>query len=283
MSAPQRGWRRRWRAKREPRRETLGESVRTLATAVVLALAIRTLLLQTFYVPSGSMLETLLIGDHVFVNKVLYGVRIPWTDWRLPGIREPARGDVVVFEAARARDGRRVIAADRRPELRREDFIKRIVAGPGDLVEVRQGILYVNGDRVTGGPVGRRFENPEGRALDVLDETVPRCSYHVLDDPVRGPIDLAPVRVEEGRYLMMGDNRDDSHDGRFFGTVRLQEILGSAGLIYWSWDWNGPWGPGCLMPFDAACLGDSLLNPLTWSRNLIERTRWRRLGDSVSC
>lgn len=273
---------RRSRRRREQREESLGESLRTFALALGLALLIRTLLLQTFYVPSGSMFETLLLGDHVFVNKVLYGIRIPGTEIRLPGLRDPARGDVVVFKAARAPHGR-VVPADRRTDLPREDFIKRIVGVPGDLVELRQGRLYVNGKEVTGARADEGFVDPRGRELVVLEEEVERCTYHVLDDPERRSFDLAPTRVEEGRYFMMGDNRDDSHDSRFFGTVRLQEILGSAGLIYWSWDYAGPWGPGCLLPPDASCLADSLLNPLTWWRNLTERTRWARIGDSVRC
>jgi signal peptidase I len=272
----------RWRRRKEPREETLGESLRTFGLALALALVIRTLLLQTFYVPSGSMFQTLLLGDHVFVNKVLYGIRIPRTDLRLPGLREPERGDVVVFEAARGPQGR-VVPADRRRELPREDFIKRIVAVPGDLIELRQGRLYVNGVQVTRGPSEERFVDPRGRDLVVVDEEVERCTYQVLDDPERRPFDLAPTRVEEGRYFMMGDNRDDSHDSRFFGTVRLQEILGSAGLIYWSWDFTGPWGFGCLLSLDTECLGDSLLNPVTWWQNFTQHTRWSRIGDSISC
>jgi signal peptidase I len=264
------------------REESLGESLRTFAMALGLALVIRTLLLQTFYVPSGSMFQTLLLGDHVFVNKVLYGIRVPWTDLRLPGLREPARGDVVVFQAARGPHGR-VVPADRSRELPREDFIKRIVAVPGDLIELRQGRLYVNGEQVTQGSAEEPFVDPRGRELVIVNEEVERCTYQVLDDPESRPFDLAPTRVEEGRYFMMGDNRDDSHDSRFFGTVRLQEILGSAGLIYWSWDFTGPWGVGCLVPPDASCLGDSLVNPLTWWENFTERTRWSRIGDNVSC
>jgi signal peptidase I len=242
--------------------------VRTFALALLLALGVRTFLVQTFYVPSGSMFETLLIGDHVFVNKVLYGIRIPGTDWRLPGLRLPERGDVVVFRAARGHDGR-VVAADRGPELPREDFIKRIVAVPGDQIEMRGGVLRVNGEPVARSAPRRLFMDPAGRALEVGTEEVPRCRYAVLDDPRRPPIDLAPLRLPPGRYFVMGDNRDDSHDSRFFGPVRFQEILGSAGLIYWSWDWNGSWL--------------SLANPLTWWRNLTQRTRWSRIGRSVSC
>jgi signal peptidase I len=157
------------------------------------------------------------------------------------------------------------------------------VGVPGDLIELRKGRLYVNGGEATLEAAEEPFVDPRDRELVVVNEEVERCTYQVLDDPESRPFDLAPTRVEEGRYFMMGDNRDDSHDSRFFGTVRFQEILGSAGLIYWSWNFTGPWGVGCLLPPDTACLGDSLLNPLTWWENFTEHTRWSRIGDSVSC
>jgi signal peptidase I len=245
------------------------ESVRTLVVALALAVVIRTFVVQTFYVPSGSMFPTLLEGDHVLVNKFLYGVRVPWTDLRLPGLREPARGDVVVFKVARTPDGRVIAPADRRRDLPREDFIKRIVGLPGDLVEVRQGVVFVNGQALPREPTGERFVEPGGRSKTIVRERVERCAYQVLDDPGRPTLDRSPVRVEPGRYFMMGDNRNDSNDSRYWGTVRLQEIHGPAGLLYWSWDFDGSWA--------------SLLNPLTWWTNLSERTRWARTGSSVSC
>ena len=164
---------RRSRRRREQREESLGESLRTFALALGLALLIRTLLLQTFYVPSGSMFETLLLGDHVFVNKVLYGIRIPGTEIRLPGLREPARGDVVVFKAARAPHGR-VVPADRRTDLPREDFIKRIVGVPGDLVEYSLGHVQ----RLAGlaAADSRRLSRPDA-AEEVLQLVFQRVAF----------------------------------------------------------------------------------------------------------
>jgi len=252
----------------EKRPETLGESLRTIGLAVAVALVIRTFVFQTFYVPSGSMFPTLLIGDHVFVNKFLFGVGLPGTDLRLPGLREPRHGDVIVFRAAREPSGG-VVAADRKPELPREDFIKRVVGVPGDLVEIRDGVAFVNGRRLERSRPGENFEEPGGRRLIVAKEQVEGCEYEVLDDPERLPLDWSPVRVEAGRYFVMGDNRDDSYDSRFFGTVRLEEVQGPAGLLYWSWDFTGSWL--------------SLASPLTWWRNLTQLTRWSRAGSSVSC
>jgi signal peptidase I len=240
----------------------------TLAVAVAIALAIRAFLFQSFYVPSDSMLPSLLVGDHVFVNKFVYGPRIPFTAVRLPGLREPRRGEVVVFRLARDAGGR-IYAADLRPDLPTENFIKRLVGLPGDLVEVRQGVLHLNGEAVPQRGSGETFRDGAGRVFDVYEEDLGECRHRVLDDPRVPPMDLPPMRVAEGRYLFLGDNRDNSYDSRRWGTVRIAEVEGPAGLLYWSWDWNGSWL--------------SLLNPWTWIQNLTGRTRWDRIGDFVGC
>ena len=239
----------------------------TLLVAVAIALAIRTFLFQSFYVPSDSMLPSLLVGDHVFVNKFVYGPRIPFTSVRLPGLREPRRGEIVVFRLARS--GPRIYPADRRPDLPTETFIKRLVGVPGDRVEVREGVLYLNGEPVPPEPTGETFADGSGRIFDVYDQHLQDCRHRILDAPDSRGLDMSPRVIEEGRYLFVGDNRDNSHDGRVFGTVGLGEIEGPAGLLYWSWDWNGGWL--------------ELLNPLTWWRNLTQKTRWSRFGDFVGC
>jgi signal peptidase I len=253
-----------------PRRGFLKEfwdDLPTLLLALGIALGIRTFVFQSFYVPSDSMFPTLLIGDHVFVSKLAYGPGVPFVERSLPGYREPRRGDVVVFQLAR--DGRRIYAPDRRPDLPQEAFIKRLVALPGETVELRGGVVHVDGVPAPQLRTGERFTDPAGRTFDVLEETLGDCRHRVLDDPRIPPMDLAPFRVEEGRYFFLGDNRDNSYDSRGWGTVRGLEIEGPAGLLYWSWDWNGSWL--------------SLLNPLTWIDNLARRTRWDRMGDFVRC
>ncbi|MFP8874953.1 MAG: signal peptidase I, partial [Myxococcota bacterium] len=122
------------------------DQISTLLLAILIALTIRAFVIEPFRIPSGSMLPTLLIGDHLFVNKFVYGVKLPFTEIRLPGFREPRRGDIVVFVVAR--DGDAIVPADRRPELPRDDFVKRIVGLPGDRIEVRHGIVYVNEEPV---------------------------------------------------------------------------------------------------------------------------------------
>lgn len=243
------------------------EDLPTLILAVAIALAIRTFVFQSFYVPSDSMFPTLLIGDHVFVSKLAYGARVPFTALRLPGYRDPSRGDVAVFQLAR--DGRRIYAPDRRPDLPTEAFIKRLVALPGEEIELRGGVVFIDGAEVPQQRTGETFTDPSGRVFDVLEETLGECRHRVLDDPRIPQMDIPPHRVEPGRYFFLGDNRDNSYDSRGWGTVRLAEIEGPAGLLYWSWDWTGSWL--------------ALLNPLTWVENLTGRTRWSRMGGFVRC
>jgi len=243
--------------------ETVWEQIRTVLIAVLIALTIRAFVIEPFRIPSGSMLPTLLIGDHLFVNKFIYGPTIPFTDLRLPGLREPRRGDIIVFTVARR--GNDTFPADRHPEYEREEFVKRIVGLPGDRVEFRDNQVLVNGELLQAVPLNETFEDGSGRTLDVLRETLGDVSFEILDDP-RGDF-RAPhpvVTVEEGRYLVMGDNRDYSKDSRVWGTVRKAEIKGPAFILYWSWSFNGGWL--------------ELLNPLTWWNTDI---RWSRIGNSL--
>lgn len=239
----------------------------SLLVAVALALGVRAFAVEPFRIPSESMLPTLLVGDHLFVNKFVYGARIPFSEKRLPGLRQPERGDVVVFTVARdPRDPSRICPVDRCPGMPTEEFVKRIVGLPGDTVEIRpDGTVRVDGGTFESRDLGRSFENGRGTSLLVRAESNGRCRYETLDDR---RIEGSPrrIRVEEGRYFMMGDNRDHSNDSRVWGTVRALEFKGPALLLYWSWSYNDGWLP--------------LLNPLTWWR--VEK-RWDRMGDSLGC
>lgn len=251
----------------EGRKSSLLGDLPTLALAVAVALVIRTFLFQSFYVPSDSMFPTLLVGDHVFVNKVVYGLKVPFTGGRLPGFREPRRGEVIVFQLAR--DGGGIYPADLRHDLPRDAFVKRLVGLPGDRVAVRGGRVYIDGEPVPLEATDEHFTDAAGRVFDVYEESLDGCRHRILDHPERAGIDMPEITIKPGRYLFLGDNRDNSHDGRKFGTVRLEELEGPAGLLYWSWDWNGSWA--------------ELLNPLTWWTNLTSRTRWGRLGSFHGC
>jgi signal peptidase I len=238
---------------------------RSLLGTLVLALAIatgsRVFLIEPFRIPSGSMLPTLWIGDHLFVNKLVYGARVPLTDWHLPALRAPERGEVVVFSVAVEHGV--TYPADRRSELPREDFVKRIIGLPGDRIDIVDGVVFVNGDPIAARRSGERFTDEAGRALDVQESAIAERRFAVLDDPEMRPRPVT-VDVEPGRYFMLGDNRDWSNDSREWGTVRRAEIKGPAFVLYWSWDFAGNWL--------------ELANPATW---IGAGVRWDRIGQAI--
>jgi signal peptidase I len=245
---------------------TVWEQVSTLLVAVVIALGIRSFVVEPYRIPSGSMLPTLLVGDHLFVNKFIYGVKLPFSDWRSPGLREPERGDVVVFTVAQ--QGQQTFPADLRPDLPREEFVKRIIGLPGDRIDFRSGRVFVNGDPIEPRALGETFVDDAGNPLDVSEVKLGDHSFQILDDPhVAFPSPVETVTVEAGRYFMLGDNRDHSKDSRFWGSVRLAEIKGPAFILYWSWDFNGSWA--------------ELLNPLKWFELMTQKMRWDRIAERV--
>jgi signal peptidase I len=183
------------------------EYAEALGVALLLALVIRTFVVQAFKIPSGSMLPTLQIGDHILVNKFVYGPRfeIPLTQLslgQLPGLRKPRPGDVVVFIW---------------PKDRSKDFIKRVVAVEGETLEVRNRQLFV-----------------DGKARD--DPHATWASQHGGPGERYGPFTVPPNSV-----FVMGDNRDQSYDSRFWGPVPMGDIKGQALIIYWSWDGPDRW------------------------------------------
>jgi signal peptidase I len=178
------------------------EYAESIIVAVILALIIRTFIVQAFKIPSGSMEDTLLIGDHLLVCKFIYGTKIPFTDSKVLKIRDPKRGDVIVFEY---------------PEDPSKDFIKRVVGLPGDVVEGRDKKVFVN---------GKPFVNPH--EIHKESDIIPKA---------QNPRDtFGPVTVPPDAYFVMGDNRDRSYDSRFWGFVKSSKIKGLAFIKYWSWD-----------------------------------------------
>ncbi len=187
------------------KKSALRDWTEALIVAAVLALVIRTFIVQAFKIPSGSMEDTLLIGDHLLVNKFIYGMQIPGVDGRFLTIREPARGDIVVFE----------FPEDRGESFwKKRDFIKRVIGLPGDTVEIRDKKVFVNGQ------------------LYVTPEAVYKEGTIIAG----GRDNLPPVKVPAGHYFVMGDNRDRSYDSRFWGFVSNEELKGLAFIKYWSWD-----------------------------------------------
>jgi signal peptidase I len=182
------------------------EYTEALLVALLLAFFIRSFIVQAFKIPSGSMLPTLQIGDHILVNKFVYGLRLPYPlETMLVQWGQPKRGDVVVFVY---------------PRDPSKDFIKRVVAVEGDTIEIRHKQLYLNGEKI---------EDAHTTFADDGHE-------------IPGPRDnFGPSTVPPHRLFVMGDNRDRSHDSRFWGFVDLNEIKGKAFLIYWSWDGEDRW------------------------------------------
>lgn len=180
----------------------LRENVEAILVAVVIALFIRTFVVQAFKIPSGSMKQTLLVGDHILVNKFSYGVKIPYLNTVILPVQDPQRGDIVVFKY---------------PVDPRKDFIKRVVAVGGDTVELRDKKVYINGRRA-----------PDVAA--VFSDT----RNHAGTPPQRD--NLGPIAVPRGALFVMGDNRDESYDSRFWGFVPVKDVSGKAFIIYWSWD-----------------------------------------------
>jgi len=180
------------------------EYAEAFGMALLIALVVRTLLLQAFKIPSSSMENTLLVGDHIFVNKFIYGYHVPYTKGRILRFSTPKRGDIIVFVF---------------PEDTSKDFIKRVIGLPGDTVEIRRKTVLVNGEPL---------EEPYTRFADGMDAEL----------LVRTRDILPPVRVPAGKLFVMGDNRDRSYDSRFWGFVDMDAVIGKALFIYFSIDWN---------------------------------------------
>jgi len=192
---------------RKKAKSTFREYAESIVFALLLALFIRSFIVQAFKIPSGSMIPTLQIGDHILVNKLSYGIRSPFWDLFLLSFKKPQRGDVVVFIF---------------PEDRSKDFIKRVIGIEGDMVEIREKRVYIN---------GKPLEDPHA---------------HIEGDaPERGPLNVrdnyGPKQVPENYIFVMGDNRDRSYDSRYWGYVNLDDVKGRAFMIYWSWDGRDRW------------------------------------------
>jgi signal peptidase I len=190
------------RPKTSRRKDYFKDFVETVVTAVVLALVLRAFVVQTFRIPSGSMEDTLLVGDFLIVNKFIYGIKVPFTDNRLPGIRAPKHGDIIVFEYPNPD-----------PSAKKENYVKRCIGVEGDIIELKNNVLYRNGERV-------------------LED----ATYVKLKPPTPRWSDYGPVKVPEGSLLMLGDNRNWSADSRDWGFLDVGRVKGKAVIIYWSWD-----------------------------------------------
>ncbi|MFC1650300.1 signal peptidase I [Candidatus Latescibacterota bacterium] len=181
--------------------------------ALILAGIIRSFVIQPFKIPSGSMEDTLLVGDHLMAAKFLYGLKVPFTDKRILKIRDPRQGDIIVFKF---------------PEDPSKDFIKRCVATGGQKVSIKDKVLYVDG-----------VEQHLPSEAKFVDDYIYSDNSRLHGDLCRRD-NISEFVVPDNMFFMMGDNRDNSNDSRFWGYVPYKNIVGKALIIYWSWDRTRP-------------------------------------------
>ena len=186
------------------KKRLIKEYLEPLIAAVLIALFIRAFVVQAFQIPSSSMEPTLLIGDYLLVNKFTYGIRIPYTDVKFFQFKKPRRGDVIVF----------IFPLD--PS---KDFIKRVIATEGEKVEIIHNRIYIN-DRLIDDPWGHFVTNQ-----------IPRSYLQRMEN-------FGPVVVPKDSLFVLGDNRDNSEDSRFWGFLNVNAVLGKALIFYFSWDRN---------------------------------------------
>lgn len=184
------------------RKSVTREYIEAILIALLLALFIRTFVVQAFKIPSGSMQDTLLIGDHILVNKFIYGVKNPFNDNTWIPLKQPERRDVVVFKY---------------PVNPTQDYIKRVIGVAGDTIEIKNKKVYVNG------------EPQEEKYAIFLDNNILPANVQVRDN-------MGPITVPENSLFVMGDNRDNSYDSRFWNFVNLKAVKGKAFILYWSWN-----------------------------------------------
>lgn len=189
------------------KKKIIWEYAKAIITALILAMLIRTYIIQAFKIPSGSMIPTLLVGDHILVNKFLYGTKIPFSGKRVFMFKKPERGDIIVFKY---------------PENPDKDFIKRVVAAEGDVIESKNKMIHVNGNKVNE-PYAQHTDSSM-RPMGIE----PRDNF-------------GPVIVPKNKYFVMGDNRDQSYDSRYWGYVDIKDVKGKALILYWSWDSEKNW------------------------------------------
>jgi signal peptidase I len=208
------------------------EWVEPFLIAAVVALFIRQFSVEAFKIPSGSMIPTLDIGDHLLVNKFIYGPRIPFTDTRIFTWKEPQRGEIIVFKY---------------PENESKNFIKRVVGVPGDKREIKNGRMFINDQPVPIIARGTFEEREQGTGSHyyekprLFEEQLGIVKHEIQYLRDQSNYDFGPKLVPAESVFVMGDNRDNSQDSRFWGFVKYEKILGRALIIYWSWDGDGRW------------------------------------------
>lgn len=205
---------------KEATKSKVQEYIEAIIIAILIAVVIRTFIVQAYKIPSRSMVPTLLVGDHLLVNKFIYGVKIPVIRRIIVPITDPKRGDIIVFIY---------------PNDRTKDYIKRVIGVGGDKIEIKNKNIFIN-------------DQPYKDAFGIYSDNT---TYPAIMQPRDN---FGPVTVPRGSLFVMGDNRDESADSRFWGFVDLKDVEGKALLIYWSWNSEE-------------------------QDNLLKKIRWQRLGN----
>lgn len=207
-------------SKKEAKKSKVQEYIEAIIIAILIAVVIRTFIMQAYKIPSRSMVPALLVGDHLLVNKFIYGIKIPIIRKVLIPITDPQRGDIIVFVY---------------PNDRTKDYIKRVIGVGGDKIEIKNKNIFIN-------------DQPYKDAFGIFSDNL------VYPAIVQPRDNFGPVVVPQGSLFVMGDNRDESADSRFWGFVDLKDVEGKALIIYWSWN------------------SEEQDNPL-------QKIRWERLGN----
>jgi len=248
---------------RVERSDTWWDTIRSLLVVLAAVLGIRTFVAEATVIPTGSMESTILIGDHVFLNKLLYGPEIPYTSWRLPVLRRIHRGDIVAFHYPR------------NPSVM---FVKRVIAQGGDVVKIVHKRVYVNGKLLY-----EPYVQLDPSNTMPLVVNFPPGIEEVQTIPAYGGLDPAWARempnyikpdglhVPQGYFFAMGDNRDNSLDSRFWGFVPDENVVGEPLFVYWSYDAPTP-------DWTADSLTDRLRFDASIIKNFLSKTRWSRTG-----
>jgi len=225
-------------------KSTLREYFESIVIAVILALFIRTFVVQAFKIPTGSMENNLLVGDHLLVNKFVFGPSESSIERTLLPETSVKRGDVVVFKY---------------PEEPERDFIKRVIGLPGETLELRHKRVYING-RPLDEPYVHFLVPPSPHAQEF-------AAYDVREQ-------YGPVTVPPNQYFVMGDNRDNSQDSRYWGFLPRDYIKGKALLVYWSWESDRE-------DYEQDGLGAAVSGAASVLTHFFTRTRWNRLLHQI--
>jgi signal peptidase I len=241
------------------------ENMRSLLVVVAIVICFRTFVAEATVVPTGSMENTILIGDHVFLDKLLYGPRLPFTPWRIPPLRSVERGEVVAFHFPR------------NPSLM---YVKRVIGVGGDVVRIRDRKVYLNGKALN-----EPYASYRTSIIRPLQDNFPPTLDEIDTLPAAWGLDPGWARemhnfirsdglhVPEDALFVMGDNRDNSSDSRFWGFVPMENVVGEPMFVYWSYE-------APTEEWTASSLTDRLKFDASIAWNFIRKTRWSRTGKA---